>query len=51
MRKKDDKTRTISFISQKNQQVIIVTSAMAKKCAIDSEKDDSVIKYEANIFR
>lgn len=51
MRKKDDKTRTISFFSQKNQQVIIVTSAMAKKYALDMEKDDSVIKYEANIFR
>lgn len=49
MRKKDDKTRTISFFSQKNQQVIIVSSAMAKKYALDMEKDDSVIKYEANI--
>lgn len=49
MRKKDDKTRTISFFSQKNQQVIIVSSAMAKKYALALEKDDSVIKYEVSI--
>lgn len=49
MRKKDDKTRTISFFSQKNHQVIVVANAMAKKYALAMEKDDSVIKYEVNI--
>lgn len=49
MRKKDDKTRTISFFSPKNQQVVVVSNALEKRFALNLEKDESVIKYETNI--
>lgn len=49
MEKQMGKIRTIRFFSQKNQEVLIVHSALAKKFAEHLEKDSAVKKYQTNV--